>query len=115
MPPRALFTALLATALLAGSFDLHPHAEYPVPVSHDVPVYTGAAHPHQAPHVEDAGNALAVRCPACLLHLQTQASTDRGAPRTALPAPSGAALTAEIAVVGGAVRLSGGSRAPPSA
>lgn len=115
MLPTALLAALATTALVAGSFDLHPHAEHPAPVDHDVPVYSGAAHPHQPPHVEDAGDALAVRCPACLLHLQTQASTDRVSPGTTPPTPSGNTLTAELSVVPGAVRLSGGSRAPPSA
>jgi hypothetical protein len=109
-----LIQPLLIAALIVGSFDLHPHAEHPVPVDPDVPVLSGASHPHEAPHVEDAGQAVTVRCPACLLHLQSQASTGQTSPGTVLPAPSGTARVGNPPTLLDAVRLSGGSRAPPS-
>ena len=112
---------VLIAALLAGGFDLHPvhsslHGGHGATLeAHhgDLPVFSGAAHPDQAPHMEAAGTLLTSRCPACLLHVQSQADSRDARLRATAPAPSGSVRTTAGFPAARPSLLAGGSRAPP--
>jgi|GEM_PF-1991641 len=113
---------LLAISLVSTSFDVHPHsaqdADHAVTAGGDhgeLPVFSGASHPHQGPHMEPSGQRVTPHCPACLLHLQSQVDADHRAPiATVLSAHDRVRVPAPLHH-GDPNRLPGGSRAPPLA
>jgi len=111
---------LLTFTLVATSFDLHPHANHDADQPHatgadhgDLPVFSGASHPHQAPHVETSGQVVSFHCPVCLLHFQSLGDADRHAPGARVPAATGRVSAASTHLRRAPIRHAGGSRAPP--
>ncbi len=116
-----LLGLLLTLTLTATSFDLHPQASHDaehavVGADHaDLPVYSGASHPNQAPHVEGSGRVVTLRCPLCLLHFQSLGDADLHAPGARLPAEPDRVRAPAAPLRRDPVRHFGGSRAPPVA
>lgn len=120
--PVLLVGLLLTFTLVATSFDLHPHAAHDADhavaaAAHhgDLPVFSGASHPHQAPHVEGSGRIVTFRCPVCLLHFQSLGDADHYATGARVPTASGRVRAPAVPLRRAPVRHSGGSRAPPFA
>lgn len=116
-----LLALLLSVSFVATSFDLHPHAahdaDHAIAAGADhgeLPVFSGAAHPHQAPHVETSGQMVTFRCPVCLLHFQSLGDADRHAPGARLPSATGRVRASTASLLRDPLRHSGGSRGPPS-
>lgn len=115
--PRAfalLVTLLAMGAFLLTGFDFHCHSQLRVPIGGDLPVFSGAAHPEQAPHAEAAGQVTTLCCLACLLQTHSQADTARRSFSAALSEPAGLTRTATPRVLRTPEVDSGGSRAPPA-
>ena len=116
-----LLGLLLSISVVATSFDLHSHAahdaDHAIAAGADhgeLPVFSGASHPHQAPHVETSGRMVTFRCPVCLLHFQSLGDADRHAPGARLPSATGRVRASTASLLRDPLRHSGGSRGPPS-
>lgn len=110
----ALVCLLATAALLVTSFDLHPHTDLRMTTAGNLPVFSEAVHPEEAPHIEDAGQPSTQHCLACLLQLHNQADNAPRPVSEARTGPAGLARTAAPVGTRAPERHSGGSRAPPT-
>lgn len=111
--------ALLLFATVAAGIEVHPHrevlgADLPVHGLHAETIVRGASHPASAPHMEAAGGETTLRCPVCLLQLQSTAESTGESFSTVSQAPDGRLTSPGPPLRRAAARLPGGSRAPPA-
>lgn len=112
--PRSVLALVLGLGLLAGSIESHTeHALSHAPALTSESV--AACHPKQALHIEAPEIVTVPACLACWLHLEHLASAASLGRAHVAPAEPGSPASPSTRSPAPAWRLSGPSRAPPSA